>query len=69
LREEIGFKRTLPLSHLLVCETYLQRNNLEKAQEHCQTAFQLAGEMEIQNALMMAFFSQGEICQRQGKLE
>jgi tetratricopeptide (TPR) repeat protein len=67
LREEIGFKRTLPLSHLLVCDVYLQLNNLEKAQEHCQAAFQLAEEMELKNALMAAFFSQGEIYQCQEK--
>jgi len=69
LREEIGFKRTLPLSHLLVCDIYLQRNDLEKAQEHCQIAFQLAEEMEIKQALMMAYYSQGEIFQRKGKLD
>ena len=47
LREEIGFKRLLPYSHLLICDLYLQRNDLEKAQDHCHTAFQLAEEIEI----------------------
>lgn len=69
LREEIGFKRTLPHSHLLVCDIYLQRNDLEKAQEHCQIAFQLAEEMEIKQVLMLACSSQGEIYQRKGRLD
>ena len=54
---------------MLVCDIYLQREDLEKAQEHCQAAFQLAEEMEVKNALMMAFYSQGEIFQRQGRLD
>lgn len=69
LREEIGFKRLLPHSHLLVCDLYLQRDDLEKAQEHCQNAFQLAGEMGLNNPLMMAWYSRGEIAQRLGKLD
>lgn len=69
LREEIGFKRLLPHSHLLVCDIYLHRGDLEKAQEHCQAAFQLAEEMDLKQALMMALYSQGEISQRQGKLD
>ena len=67
LREEIGFKRALPHSHLFICDLYLQRNNLEKSQEHCQIAFQLAEEMELKNALMMACYSQGKIYQREGQ--
>jgi tetratricopeptide (TPR) repeat protein len=69
LREEIDFKRSLPLSHLLVCDVYLDRNDLEKAQEHCQNALQLAEEMKMEHGLVMAFLSQGEIYQRQSQLD
>jgi tetratricopeptide (TPR) repeat protein len=69
LREEIGFKRTLPYSHLLVCDMYLQRHDLEKAQEYCQSAFQLAEAMEMKNALMMVYYSQGEIYQCKDRLD
>jgi tetratricopeptide (TPR) repeat protein len=54
---------------LFVCDIYLHSDGLEKAQEHCQTALQLAEEMDATNALMMVFYSQGEIAQGQGKLD
>jgi len=69
LREEIGFKRLLPHSHLLVCDVYLLCDDLEKAQEHCRAAFQLAEEMDAKSVLMMVFYSQGEIAQHQGRLD
>ncbi len=57
----------LPLSHLLLGTIYLQHSDLEKAQEHCQSAFLLADEMNIKQALMKTFFLQGEIYQHQEK--
>jgi len=66
LREEIGFKRLLPHSHLLVSDLFLEQGTLEIAQEHCQAALQLAKEMDLPSALMMIFRTQGDIYQRQG---
>jgi tetratricopeptide (TPR) repeat protein len=68
LREEIGFKRMLPVSCLHLGALYLKRNEFEKAEEYCQTALQLANEMNIKRALIKAFFLQGEIYQLQGDL-
>lgn len=69
LREEIGFKRLLPHSHLLVSDLFLEQGTLEIAQEHCQAALQLAKEMDLPSALMMIFRTRGDIYQRQGLKE
>jgi tetratricopeptide (TPR) repeat protein len=61
LREEIGFKITLPFSHLAVGEICAKRNELTVAARHYQRAEILAREMEQPVARILSQLSLGEI--------
>ncbi len=67
-REEIGFKCVLPLAHVLVCEVYTERGELEQARKHAQYAQELSEEMDLRSASILTLLAQGEIQQKQGNL-
>ncbi len=61
LREDIGFKRTLPASHLLVGMLYYAQNDLAHALLHYHKALELAEEMELKSAVMSSLLAIGDI--------
>lgn len=69
LREETGFKRALPAAYLLLASVYMARDELDQAWEHTRLARDLAEEMNLRSPLMSVLLAQGEIQQRQGRLD
>jgi len=66
LREEIGFRVSLPHSHILVGDIYLRREDGENALINYQNAQGLAEEMGIKNALTLSLLAIGNIQLVQG---
>jgi len=60
LREEIGFRRGLPFSHLLAGDIYQARKDPENALIHYQNAQALAEELGMKNALVFSLLAIGD---------
>lgn len=67
LREELGYKRYLPFSHVLVGDVYMAKEQHADALPHYQKAYALAEELDLKNAVAFSLVSIGDVCLANGE--
>ena len=61
LREELGYKRYLPFSHLLVGDVYMAKKQHADALPHYHKAYELAMELDLKNGIAFSLLSIGDV--------
>lgn len=68
-REQAGFKPYQPLDHLMLCDIYILKDDLENALTHARAALALADDMDYAGAKVLSRLRFGDINLKRGERE